>query len=303
MKAAPAGVHSSALPPMYLLPRRPPSSHPQESTTLFNLHRIIQISLCKSKMPSDSRLEQQVGFYKAKLVRKSAGQLRPGVLVLHLSPASGPSLLLSLLELPGPICKQAFAFYLRGDKLKAPKTSELASTAGSAFMKGQAPLKYVLAAFCDAICCGRSAVLAWALGGCVAVCGCPSFHTPALLLLHQLTHCRSLLCTPAQVRGGRKDVHCHGWQARHCRHSGICEWMLQPCGCSLSLGCTAENCTGAAALRTLIPAEGGLIIECRLHSPAATHLQQCRKAGAALHCGVSGGRTLLHTPSAGAALH
>lgn len=112
-----------------------PSPHPQESTTLFNLHRIIQTSLCKSKMPSDSRLEQQVGFYKAKLVRKSAGQLRPGVLVLHLSPASpGPSLLLSLLELPGPICKQAFAFYLRGDKLKAPKTSELASTAGSAFM-------------------------------------------------------------------------------------------------------------------------------------------------------------------------
>lgn len=173
MKAAPAGVHSSALPPMHLLPRRPPSPHPQESTTLFNLHRIIQTSLCKSKMPSDSRLEQQVGFYKAKLVRKSAGQLRPGVLVLHLSPASGPSLLLdlSLLELPGPICKQAFAFYLRGDKLKAPKTSELASTAGSAFMKGQAPLKYVLALsflrrhLLWAEC--RACMGAWGLCGCM----------------------------------------------------------------------------------------------------------------------------------------
>ncbi|KAI7843055.1 hypothetical protein COHA_003229 [Chlorella ohadii] len=67
----------------------------QESTTLFNLHRVIQIAFCKSKMPSDSRIEQQ-----------------------------------------------AFAFYLHGDKLKAPKSNSLADTVGAEFMKGKAPLKY-----------------------------------------------------------------------------------------------------------------------------------------------------------------
>ncbi len=38
--------------------------------------------------------------------------------------------------------QQAFAFYLHGDKLKAPKSNSLADAADE-FVKGKAPLKWV----------------------------------------------------------------------------------------------------------------------------------------------------------------